>query len=112
MGNHSHAALWNAVYLAYENHDPAEARRLLRNGGSTIDCSRILRCGDEDYIRWLLSNELISPPSVTDIWPELQELQLQCPALPESDRPACILTGHLPLAPASLSYTEKGPMTE
>lgn len=99
MGNHSHAALWHAVHQAYENRAPDEARRLLRNGSAGRDCSSILRCGDEDYVRWLLNHELISPPAVTDIWPELQELQLQCPALPESERPACILTGNLPKSP-------------
>lgn len=94
----THAELWHAVHAAYEEHNPDEARRLLRNGSHGLDCSTILRCGDEDYIRWLLSNDLIIPPTVTDIWPELQELQLQCPALPEEFRPGCILTGNLPPA--------------
>ncbi len=44
-------ALWQAVHAAYEDRNPDEARRLLSHGGATIDCSRILRCGDEDYIR-------------------------------------------------------------
>ena len=94
-GMTTQAELWQAVHTAYEERNPDEARRLLHTGAAAPDCSVVLRCGDEDYIRWLLSNELIIPPTVTDVWPELQELQLQCPALPEADRPACILNGDL-----------------
>ena len=91
----THADLWHAVHTAYEEHNPEEARRLLHTGSTAPDCSLVLRCGDEDYIRWLLSNDLISPPPAADVWPELQELQLQCPALAESARPGCILNGDL-----------------
>lgn len=91
----THTELWQAVHTAYEAHNPDEARRLLNSGGTAPDCSVVLRCGDEDYVRWLLSNELIAPPTAADVWPELQELQLQCPALPEEDRPACILDGNI-----------------
>ena len=88
-------ALWQAVHAAYEDRNPDEARRLLSHGGATADCSRILRCGDEDYIRWLLSLDLLPQQQNFDAWPDLQEIQLQCPALPEADRPACILNGIL-----------------
>ncbi|MBE6416435.1 MAG: hypothetical protein E7032_07900 [Akkermansiaceae bacterium] len=91
----THTELWQAVHTAYEAHNPDEARRLLNSSGEVPDCSLILRCGDEDYIRWLLSNELIAAPTTTEQWPELQELQLQCPALQEADRPACILDGNI-----------------
>lgn len=94
-GMTTQAELWHAVHTAYEERNPDEARRLLHTGSADLDCSVVLRCGDEDYIRWLLSNELIHPPTVTEVWPELQELQLQCPALAEADRPACILNGDL-----------------
>ena len=87
-----HAVLWQAVHAAYEARDPDEARRLLHAGTPVPDCSILLRCGDEDYIRWLLSHELISlSPADTEAWPTLQERQLQCNALTESARPACIL---------------------
>lgn len=89
------AELWQAVHTAYEEHNPDEARRLLHTGVTAADCSLVLRCGDEDYIRWLLSNEVITPPSATEVWPELQELQLQCSALAEESRPSCILNGDL-----------------
>ena len=88
-------ALWQAVHAAYEDRNPDEARRLLSHGGATADCSRILRCGDEDYIRWLLSLDILSQPSDSEAWPDLQEIQLQCPALPESERPGCIMEGIL-----------------
>ena len=88
-------ALWQAVHAAYEDRNPDEARRLLSHGGATIDCSRILRCGDEDYIRWLLSLDLLPQQQNFNTWPDLQEIQLQCPALPEADRPACSLNGLL-----------------
>ena len=93
MMNDSHAAFWQAVHTAYENKAPDEARRLLRSNNPPPDCSRILRWGDEDYVRWLLSNDLIAPPPADEVWPELQEIQLQCPALPEAQRPGCILEG-------------------
>ncbi len=87
--------LLQAVHTAYENRDPEEAKRLLHTGLSIQDCSRIWRCGDTDYINWLLSNDILPiTPSESD-WPELQELQLQCTALPEEERPACILTGRI-----------------
>ena len=91
--------LWLAVYNAYESHNVAEARRLLNGDEQPPDCSDILRCSDIDYVRWLLSNDLI--PSTIDswsTWPELEELQLQCNALSEADRPTCILKGELPAA--------------
>lgn len=90
------ADLWQAVHEAYENRAPEEARRLLQSRTPAPDCSLILRCGDEDYVRWLLSNDIITPPSADDVWPELQEIQLQCSALPESARQTCILNGQLP----------------
>ncbi|MBR5879744.1 MAG: hypothetical protein IKY91_09315 [Akkermansia sp.] len=86
-------ALWQAVHAAYEERNPDEARRLLSHGGVTMDCSRIWRCGDEDYIRWLLSLDILQAQADSDSWPGLQEIQLQCPALPESARPACIMEG-------------------
>lgn len=96
MDSSSHSALWLAVHAAYEAHDLDEARRLLQNGTSPLECSTILHCGDEDYVRWLLSNELISlPPGVAEIWPDLQELQLQCNSIDEAARPRCILHGKL-----------------
>ena len=98
MGNmNTLSPLWLAVYNAYESHDVAEARRLLHCEGQTPDCSELLRCSDVDYVRWLLSNELI--PKTADnreTWPGLEELQLQCDALREAARPACILKGEIP----------------
>ena len=90
-----HADLWQAVHTAYENRAPEEARRLLGSRMPLPECSRLLRCGDEDFVRWLLSNDIIAPPPAAEVWPELQELQLQCSALPEENRPACIMDGQL-----------------
>ena len=89
--------LWSAVYNAYESHDVDEARRLLHSEEPPPDCGTILRCSNVDYVRWLLSNDLI-PQSTSnrDTWPDLEELQLQCNALSEAARPACILKGELP----------------
>ena len=91
--------LWLAVYNAYESHNVAEARRLLKADEQPPACSDIMRCSDIDYVRWLLSNDLI-PPTIDSrsTWPELEELQLQCNALSEAARPACILKGELPTA--------------
>lgn len=89
---------WQAVHNAYETHDVAEARRLLHSVQEVPDCSLLLRCNDEDYIRWLLNNELL-PMHADDNkydWPGLQELQLQCSALNEPAQPDCILNGRLP----------------
>ena len=89
--------LWLAVYNAYESRDAEEARRLLQSEESTPDCSIPLRCGDLEYVRWLLSNDLIPrSEQYSNIWPELEEIQLQCNALNEPARPACILNGDLP----------------
>ena len=89
--------LWQAVYSAYETHDTNEARRLLYNEKQPPDCSHLLRCGNEDYIRWLLSNELLPLAEIDPAeWPELQEIQLQCSALDEAARPDCVLTGKIP----------------
>ena len=93
-------ALWQAVHEAYENRNPDEARRLLAHSGATLNCSRIRHCENEDYIRWLLSLDIFQTKVDSEIWPDLQEIQLQCPALPETDRPACIIKGLLP-APAT-----------
>ena len=91
--------LWLAVYNAYESHDVAEARRLLNDEKQAPDCGFFLHCSDVDYVRWLLSNGLIPPTTNNwDNWPELEELQLQCNALSEAARPACILKGELPAA--------------
>lgn len=96
-GSMSITPLWQAVYNAYETHDTAEARRLLQSATQPPDCSSILRCGDEDYIRWLLSHDLLpAPSSDEDTWPGLQELQLQCQSVQEVARPDCILKGTLP----------------
>lgn len=95
MEDQPHAAFWQSVHTAYENRDPAEARRLLQNAQEPVNCAPVLRCDDEDYIRWLLSNNLIPTGAITETWPELQELQLQCTALPEAARPDCILKGNL-----------------
>lgn len=96
MDSTTPSSLWQAVHTAYENRDLEEARRLLRNGASPLACSAILRCGDEDYVRWLLSHELITPPpDLEETWPELQERQLQCDALPESERPDCVINGEI-----------------
>ena len=88
-------ALWQAVHAAYENRNPYEARRLLNHSGALLDCSRIRQCSDEDFIRWLLSLDILQPQGITASWPDLQEIQLQCPALPEAERPACIMEGIL-----------------
>ena len=93
----SQSRLWQQVYAAYEARDLDEARRLLANRKEDYACHDILLCGDENYVRWLLSNELIQPPGNTEeTWPELQELQLQCNSLLEQKRPACILSGKIP----------------
>ena len=87
--------LWNAVHAAYEAHAPEEARRLLQSNSDLVDCSLIVRCGDEDYLRWLLSNDLLPSEALAAVeaWPGLQERQLQCDALPAAQRPRCILQG-------------------
>lgn len=93
----SQSRLWQQVYAAYEARDLDEARRLLANRKEDYACHDILLCGDENYVRWLLSNELIQPPGNTEeTWPGLQELQLQCNSLIEQKRPACILSGKIP----------------
>ena len=93
----SQSRLWQQVYAAYEARDLDEERRLLANRKEDYACHDILLCGDENYVRWLLSNELIQPPGNTEEpWPGLQELQLQCNSLIEQKRPACILSGKIP----------------
>jgi hypothetical protein len=87
------AALLQAVHAAYESHNPEEARRLLHTQASLSDCHAILRCGDEAYLNWLLSHDLLPTGQSTTSWPEMQERQLQCDALAEPERPRCILTG-------------------
>lgn len=88
--------LWHAVHEAYETHDINEARRLLQKAPLPLACSPLKRCDDIDYIRWLLSNDLILISADDSAqWPELQELQLQCSALNEEERPACILNGEI-----------------
>ena len=98
MGNmNTMSPLWQAVYNAYESHDVDEARRLLNCETQTPDCSTLLRCKDIDYVRWLLSNELLPLPADSrDTWPGIQEIQLQCNMLSEAARPDCILKGDLP----------------
>lgn len=92
----THARLLHDLHTAYENHAPDEARRLLRLNRQKINCSALLRCGDEDYIRWLLTHDILPlPTGATETWPELQEIQLQCNALNEAQRPGCILKGEL-----------------
>ena len=88
--------LWQAVYAAYEAKDPEEARRLLNTGREILNCSILLHCEDEDYLRWLLHHQLIFPTGKNEElehWPGLQEKQLQCDTLPEPQRPGCILNG-------------------
>ena len=99
--------LWQAVYNAYESHDTDEARRLLHSEKQAPDCSTLLHCGNEDYIRWLLSNDILPLAGITPAnWPGLQEIQLQCSALDEAARPDCILTGELP-RPAPENHTSQ-----
>ncbi|MBR1982065.1 MAG: hypothetical protein IKA23_04870 [Akkermansia sp.] len=94
-----HEAMWQAIHAAYEARDPAEARRLLQHATPQLTCDYLHRCSDEDYIKWLLENQLIPSGdlgSAEDAWPGLQESQLQCNALPEAQRPDCIVDGNLP----------------
>lgn len=89
-----HDALLQAVHAAYESRDADEARRLLQNGKEPVNCSIFLHCDDADYLQWLLSNNIITTSETeTEHWPGLQEKQLQCNALPEIERPRCILSG-------------------
>ena len=96
MQNQDPETLWQAVYAAYEAKDPEEARRLLHTGRDIMNCGLLHHCGDEEYLRWLLHHQLIFPAAKdeeAERWPGLQEKQLQCDALPESQRPGCILNG-------------------
>ena len=96
------SALWQAIYEAYEAHAPEEARRLLGTESPLLNCAEIPHCNDEDYIRWLLHHQLIlvsQNQNLADNWPNLQERQLQCNALPEPGRPDCILKGEWKDAP-------------
>lgn len=95
MEDSSREELWQAVHAAFERHDPAEARRLLQSGTCPPDCSWLAGCSDEDFLRWLLSHRLLPSGAVETGWPSLQELQLQCDALAEADRPACVLRGEV-----------------
>lgn len=94
--------LWQALHTAYEERNPQEARRLLNNGAIPGNCCFLQRCSDIDYLRWLLDNKLIVPSSDTprETWPERQEKQLQCDALPEAERPHCIIDGEWEKPPA------------
>ena len=100
------SSLWQAVHSAYESHDIAEARRLLHSDKELPDCKLLIRCGEEDYIRWLLSNDLLPLQTINKSdWPELQEIQLQCSSLSEEARPDCILEGNLPHSDTENSNT-------
>lgn len=100
MESDSLAPLLQAVHAAYERRDIDEARRLLHSTDTLMDCSRFLHCGDEDYIRWLLSNAILPlDPTDAQTWPSLQERQLQCDALTEMERPRCIIEGEWKSSP-------------
>lgn len=94
MESHTDDQLWQDVHKAYEEHDLQEAGRLLGKAPAAMDCSRLADCGDIDYFRWLLNQQmLVLTAGNADSWPGLQEKQLQCNALEESARPRCILHG-------------------
>ncbi len=95
MEHPDETALWQALHTAYEERNPQEARRLLNNGTLPRACSLFQRCGDIDYLRWLQENKLVGTPSdsAPETWPERQEKLLQCDALPEAERPSCIIDG-------------------
>ncbi len=91
--------LWQAVHAAYEARDLTEARRLLQHAESRTTCDILHHCNDEAYVKWLLEHQLIPAQNVNtaDLSElNLQERQLQCDALNEKHRPACILEGTLP----------------
>lgn len=94
MDTPEEAQFWNALHEAYESHNPEEARRLFQQSGTVVNCSILQRCGDEQYIQWLLHNNIIhGEQEGHESWPGLQERQLQCNDLDESQRPRCILEG-------------------
>lgn len=87
--------LWQALHAACEEHNPEEIQRLLDDGTVPPDCQSRTECSDLDKMRWLQEGKrpapAVSPPDKD--WPSRQENQLQCDALPEAERPACILDG-------------------
>lgn len=93
MNTSPQAALWQAVHAAYEARNLPEARRLLHHSNPPSLCDYLHHCDDEEYVCWLLDNNLIPTNTQAPAWPDLQERQLQCNALPESERPRCIQHG-------------------
>lgn len=54
--------LLQAIHAAYEARNLDEARRLLQNNPSPINCSLLANCKDEQYLQWLLDNHFIDSP--------------------------------------------------
>lgn len=88
--------LWRRLLASYKSDNPEEAERLLLHNQREMLLQPPINGEELACIRWLISNRLITIPEDNESgWPGLQEIQLQCNALKESERPDCILHGKL-----------------
>lgn len=88
--------LWQRLLACYKSNTPGEAEKLLLSNQKEFPLSPPVDGDELACVRWLVRNRLITIPEDNESgWPGLQEIQLQCNALKESERPDCILHGKL-----------------